>query len=59
MLLMEPKDVFPLLHIKLGLMKNFIKEINQEEKVFKCFRDKFFILSTAKVKKSNFWGPQI
>lgn len=35
--------------MKLGLMNNFIKGINHEEKTFKYVGEKFSILSPAKV----------
>ena len=58
--LVDPKDVLlPPLHIKLGLMKNFVKGMNQEGQAFKYLRDKFPRLSDAKVKEGIFVGPQI
>ena len=58
--LVDPKDVLlPPLHIKLGLMKNFVKGMNQEGRAFKYIREKFPKLSDAKVKEGIFVGPQI
>ncbi|ESN93095.1 hypothetical protein HELRODRAFT_165255 [Helobdella robusta] len=58
--LIDPKDVLlPPLHIKLGLMKNFVKSMNKEEQAFKYLRNKFPKLSDAKVKEGIFVGPQI
>ena len=58
--LVDPKDVLlPPLHIKLGLMKNFVKGMNQEERAFKYIREKFPKLNDAKVKEGIFVGPQI
>lgn len=58
--LVDPKDVLlPPLHIKLGLMKNFVKAMNREGQAFKYIREKFSKLSDAKVKEGIFVGPQI
>lgn len=49
--LVDPKDIFlPPLHIKLGLMKNFVKAMNKEGEAFGCLRDKFSSLSDTKIK---------
>ncbi|XP_077117201.1 uncharacterized protein LOC143773722 [Ranitomeya variabilis] len=53
------KIILPALHIKLGLMKNFVKGMNQEGNAFKYLRGKFPQLSDAKVKEGVFIGPQI
>ena len=47
------------MHLKLGLMKNFVKAMNQKEAVFTYLREKFPRLSEAKVKEGIFVGPQI
>ncbi|KAI6650048.1 hypothetical protein LOD99_6263 [Oopsacas minuta] len=50
------------LHIKLGLMKNFVKAIvkyNEEGEGFKYLKDKFPKVSDAKIKVGIFIGPQI
>jgi len=58
--LVEPsKILLPSMHFKLGLMKNFVKSINQEETVFTYLREKFSRLSDAKLKEGIFIGPQI
>ena len=48
--------VDPPLHIKLGLMKNFVKAMNLEGQAFKYLRETFPRLSDAKF---IFVGPQI
>ncbi|XP_030765451.1 uncharacterized protein LOC115889553 [Sitophilus oryzae] len=58
--LVDPKDVLlPPLHIKLGLMKNFVKAMNKEGDGFKYLRQVFPQLSDAKLKEGIFIGPQI
>lgn len=58
--LVSPQDVFlPALHIKLGLMKNFVKALNKEGDGFKYLKDVFTKLSDAKVKEGIFVGPDI
>jgi len=47
------------MHLKLGLMKNFVKTTNQEEAAFNYLREKFRRLSDAKLKEGVFIGPQI
>ena len=55
--LVEPsKILLPSLHLKLGLMKNFVKAMNQEEVAFTY---SFPRLSEAKLKEGIFIGPQI
>ena len=57
---MDPKDVLLLpLHIKLVLMKNFVKCMNKEGQVFRYLRNKFAKISDTKVKKGIFVGAQI
>jgi hypothetical protein len=46
------------MHLKLGLMKNFVKAMNQEEAAFTYLREKFPRLSEAKLKEGIFIGPQ-
>ena len=53
------KILFPPLHIKLGLMKNFVKAMNQDGAAFKYICTKFHVLSQAKLKEGIFVGPQI
>ena len=49
----------PPLHIKLGLMKQFVKALDQESDAFKYFTQFFPKLSEAKIKGGIFVGPQI
>lgn len=58
--LVNPKRVLlPPLHIKLGLMKQFVKALPQDAEGFKYLRSKFPALSDAKVKEGVFVGPDI
>ena len=47
------------LHIKLGLMKQFVKALDEKSETFKFLRDFFPKLSEGKVKTRIFVGPQI
>ena len=49
----------PPLHMKLGLMKNFVKGMDKTGRGFKCVRNKFPNVSDAKIKEGTFIGPQI
>lgn len=53
------KVIMPPLHIKLGLMKNFVKALDTYSDAFQYLRNKFPELSIAKVKEGVFIGPQI
>jgi len=53
------KILLPPLHIKLGLMKNFIKAVNKRCTGFEFLRKKFLKLSDAKLKEGVFIGLQI
>ena len=53
------KILLPSVHLKLGLTKNSVKAMNQEEAAFTYLREKFSRLSEAKLKKGIFIGPQI
>jgi len=56
--LVEPsKILLPSMHLKLGLMKNLVKAMNQEEAAFTYLREKFPRLSEAKLKEGIFIGP--
>lgn len=55
----KTKILLPPLHIKLGLMKNFVKAINRDGEGFAHLRQKFPRLSEAKIKEGVFVGPQI
>jgi len=47
------------MHLKLGLVRNFVKATNQGEAVFTYLWEKFPRLSEAKLNESIFIGPQI
>ena len=47
------------MHLKLGLMKNFVKAMNQKEAAFTYLWEKFPRLIEAKAKESIFIGPQM
>jgi hypothetical protein len=47
------------LHIKLGLIKNFIKPMDQTGSAFKYLAGKFPRLNDAKIKEGVFVGSQI
>lgn len=53
------KIIFPPLHIKLGLMKQFIKALPRGGPCFEYLKQKFPRLSTEKLKAGIFDGPQI
>lgn len=53
------KIVFPPLHIKLGLMKQFVKALNRDGDCFKYLSNAFPALSAEKIKAGIFDGPQI
>ncbi|XP_051513688.1 SUMO-interacting motif-containing protein 1 isoform X3 [Myxocyprinus asiaticus] len=58
--LVDPQKVLmPPLHIKLGLMKQFVRALDKESATFKYLQDFFPKLSEAKVKAGVFVGPQI
>ena len=58
--LVEPKKVLlPPLHIKLGLIKQFVKKLNAESDASKHIQELFPKLSEAKVKSGIFMGPQV
>jgi hypothetical protein len=51
-------DLLPL-HIKLGLMKNFVKGMDKTGPGFEYVRNKFPNVSDVKIKEGVFIGPQI
>ena len=53
------KVLLPPFHIKLGLMKNFVKAMDKDGEGFAYLRSQFPKLSDAKVKEGIFIGPQI
>jgi hypothetical protein len=58
--LVDPKKVYlPPLHIKLGLMKNFVKVMDHDCQGFLYLQRKFPRISNAKIKEGIFVGPQI
>ena len=58
--LVEPsKILLPFMNLKLGLMKNCVKAMNQEEAAFTYSWEKFPRLSETKLKEDIFIGTQI
>lgn len=58
--LINPQNVLlPPLHIKLGLMKNFVKAMDKTGEGFLHLKSVFPKLSDAKLKEGIFVGPQI
>ena len=58
--LVDPKKILmPPLHIKLGLMKQFVKALDRESRAFDFLKEKFPRLSEAKITAGIFDGPQI
>jgi len=53
------KVLMPPLHIKLGLMKQFVKKLDEKSEAFGYLKKFFPKLSEAKVKAGVFVGPQI
>ena len=49
----------PPLHIKLGLMKNYIKALDKDGPTFRFLRRKFPHISEVKLRAGLFYGPQI
>ena len=58
-LISREKVLLPPLHVKLGLVKQFVKALNFEGEVFQEIRSMFPRLSKAKIKGGIFVGPQI
>lgn len=58
-LVQKEKRYLPPLHIKLGLIKNFVKALDWEGNAVKYLKDKFPRISEAKIKEGIFVGPQI
>ena len=55
-----PEKIFlPPLHIKLGLMKNFVKDMDKTAHKFEYVRNKFPNVSDTKIKDGIFIGSQI
>ena len=58
--LVDPKNVLlPPLHIKLGLMKQFVKALPKDGECFQYLCEQFPHLSDAKLKEGVFTGPDI
>ena len=53
------KIIFPPLHIKLGLMKHFVKALDTDGNCLKYLCESFPALSYGKIKADVFDGPQI
>lgn len=53
------KVLLPPLHIKLGMIKQFVKALNKDGEGFKYLRTIFPSLSDAKLKEGIFVGPDI
>lgn len=51
--------ILPPLHIKLGLVKNFIKRLDKEGQAFAYLKTIFPNLTLGKIKEGMFDGPQI
>ena len=58
-LVLLEKIFLPPLHIKLGLMKNFVNGMDKSGRGFEYVRNKFPNVSDAKIKDGIFIGPQI
>ncbi|UYV80918.1 hypothetical protein LAZ67_19002184 [Cordylochernes scorpioides] len=58
--LIDSENIYlPPLHIKLGLMKNFVKAMDRNSSGFAYLNQKFSNISEAKIKEGIFVGPQI
>ncbi|UYV79127.1 hypothetical protein LAZ67_17001185 [Cordylochernes scorpioides] len=56
----EAENIYlPPLHIKLGLMKNFVKAMDRNASGFAYLKQIFSSISEAKIKEGIFVGPQI
>ena len=58
-LVLLEKIYLPHMHIKLGLMKNFVKSMDKTGRGFEYLRSKFPNVNVAKIKESIFIGPQV
>lgn len=58
-LVKKDKIILPPLHIKLGLIKNFVKALRKDGDSFHYLKSVFPNLSDAKIKEGVFVGPQI
>ncbi|UYV80326.1 hypothetical protein LAZ67_18002425 [Cordylochernes scorpioides] len=58
--LIDSENIYlPPLHIKLGLMKNFVKAMDRNASGFAYLKQKMSSISEAKIKEGIFVGPQI
>jgi hypothetical protein len=58
--LVDPKNILlPPLHIKLGIMKQFVRTLDEESSCFKYLKSVFPKISHDKLKAGIFIGPQI
>lgn len=58
--IVDPNSILmPPLHIKLGLMKQFVKALDENSEAFEYLKGFFPKLSEAKIKSGIFVGPQI
>jgi len=53
------KAYLPPLHIELGLIRNFVKAMDQNSTGFMYLKNKFPELSDDKIKEGVFVGPQV
>lgn len=58
-LIQKENIILPPLHIKLGIMKQFVKALQQDKPAFEYLKKKFPKISDAKIKEGIFVGPQI
>lgn len=58
-LIQPSKYLLPPLHIKLGLIKQYVKALDKNGDCFQYLREKFPAISDAKLKEGIFNGPQI
>jgi len=58
-LILPEKIYLPPLHIKLGLMKNFVKGMGKAGRRFEYVRNNFPNVGDANMKEGVFTGPQI
>ena len=49
----------PPLHVKLGLIKQFVKQLDTEGEAFKHIQQLFPKLSEAKIKAGVYMGPEV
>ena len=58
--LVNPRNILlPPLHIKLGLMKNFVKALDKDGQSIRLLQTKFPYVSDSKLRAGVFDGPQI